>query len=1033
MQKFWLEHSRRILQVMALGIGGLLLLDLLSTMLAEGFWFSSLGYFRVYGIRLSTQIGIGIFVLTLSLGLLWHNLSIAQRQAWPAPEFEVERPRQSGSLRIVTLLPLLLLLSSILATSLLYYGRIAVSHWQPNLSLRSTTLSVPLKFGQQAFWSLLQDWLTQPWQPLLVAGLTLLLLLYPRFSLRVVALTVSLMFALLLSERWDLLLLVLHQMPFNATEPLFNRDVGFYIFSLPLWDLLEFWLLGLTTLSFLSVGLLYLRSADSLNQGYFPGFSARQLRHLCGLAGWLMLVLACGYWLDRYQLLYDPSGANYGAAYTGVKVQLPTYTFLSLLALPVAGWLFGRALQFRVSRFTRRIATPPDLPNALPNNLPNLTAQQATVRFAEQLDLQLPSYRRYREAILHPSPPQPPVRSQAVKPTSLTPLRWGLGSYLLLSLLLGSFLPLVVQQFVVLPNELQLERPYIERTLALTRQGFSLDQVDVETFNPSGNLTQASLEANDLTIENIRLWDKRQLLETNRQLQRLRLYYEFPDADIDRYSLPNPEGATIQQQVLIAARELDYKAVPAAAQTWVNEHLVYTHGYGFTVSPVNRVAEGGLPAYLIRGIEPAEDPRIRSALPIGKPRIYFGEITDTYVMVQARLDELDYPSGSDNVYNRYDGWDGVSLGNSAQRLLYAKYLKDWKMLFTDDFTPQTRLLFRRNIKDRIKAIAPFLRYDSDPYLVVANTGNNQWQHQALQPSRSQAADDSHLYWMIDAYTTTDRYPYSDPLENDFNYMRNSVKVVVDAYHGAVTFYMADPQDPLIQAWSRVFPEMFRPLSEMPTALRQHIRYPQDYLRVQSNQLMTYHMSDPIVFYNREDQWRAPKEIYGSEQQVIDPYYLIMKLPIASREEFVLLQPFTPAQRNNLIAWLAARSDGDQYGRILLYNFPKQELVFGPEQIEARINQDPVISEQITLWNRQGSRAAQGNLLVIPIEKSLLYIEPLYLVAEQNQLPTLVRVIAVYGSRIAMAETLEGALDAVFSPAAEAAAPILRTTELPEVP
>ncbi|MBW4466627.1 MAG: UPF0182 family protein [Pegethrix bostrychoides GSE-TBD4-15B] len=1033
MQKFWLKQGRQIGLVIALGLGGLLLLDLLSALLAESFWFATIGYFRLFGKRLLTQGFIGIAVFASSLGLLGLQLDIAQRQVWPSPEFEIERPQRSGSMRLWRLLPLVLLLSAILAASLIYYGQIAATHWHPNLSLRSTTLPVPLKFDQRALWNLLQAGLSQPWQLLLVAGMTLLLLIYPRLTLRVVALLVSLMFMLVLSERWDLLLLALNSIPFNATEPLFETDVGFYIFTLPLLELLEFWLLGLAALCFLAVSLTYLLSADSLSQGYFPGFSARQLRHLCWLAGWLVLMMGCGYWLDRYKLLYDASGATYGAAYTGVAVQLPVYRLLSLAALPIAGWLFNHAIRLREARTALpRLPRLSDLPDSSRPVSPPISRPASPSVLAE-LEQRIPSYRRYREAILRPNLP-PKAAAPSLKPSLLTPLRWGLGAYLLVSLLLAGLLPLIVQQLIVLPNELQLEQPFIQRTIALTRQGFNLDKVEVETFNPSDNLTRASLQANDLTIENIRLWDKRPLLETNRQLQRIRLYYEFPDADIDRYSLPNEAGQTIQQQVLIAARELDYSAVPAAAQTWVNQHLVYTHGYGFTVSPVNRVAEGGLPDYLIRGIETTEDPRIRGALPTGKPRIYFGELTDTYVMTQTRLEELDYPSGSDNVYNRYDGWDGVSIGNLAQRLLYAKHLKDWQMLFTDDFTPQSKLLFRRNINERIKTIAPFLRYDSDPYLVVADTGNKQWQHQspqAGQAGQASQADDSYLYWMIDAYTTSDRYPYSDPLDNDFNYIRNSVKVLVDAYHGSVTFYIADPQDPVIQAWSRIFPNIFRPLSDMPLALRQHVRYPQDYLRVQANQLMTYHMTDPIVFYNREDQWRAPNEIYNSEQQVVDPYYLIMKLPIASSEEFVLLQPFTPAQRNNLIAWTAARSDGNQYGKILLYIFPKQELVFGPEQIEARINQDPVISERISLWNRRGSRAAQGNLIVIPIEQSLLYIEPLYLIAEQNQIPTLVRVIAVYGSRIVMAETLEGALNAIFLEADDTEAPILRTTEPPE--
>jgi uncharacterized membrane protein (UPF0182 family) len=359
-------------------------------------------------------------------------------------------------------------------------------------------------------------------------------------------------------------------------------------------------------------------------------------------------------------------------------------------------------------------------------------------------------------------------------------------------------------------------------------------------------------------------------------------------------------------------------------------------------------------------------------------------------------------------------------------LLYAKHLRDWRMLFSDDLLPDTRLLFRRNIVSRIRAVAPFLRFDSDPYIVAADTGDKSWQRgydEAIEP----IVDESHLYWMIDAYTTSDRYPYSDPLTNNFNYIRNSVKIVVDAYHGSINLYVADERDPIIKTWERVFPGMFQPLSEMPEILQQHIRYPPDFYRVQSDHLLTYHMIDPVVFYNREDQWRIPNEIYRNEQQIVDPYYLIMRLPIAPTEEFILLRPFTPTQRNNLIAWLSARSDGEEYGRMLLYIFPKERLIFGPEQVEARINQDPLISEQISLWNRQGSRTAQGNLLVIPIENSLLYVEPLYLEAEQNRLPTLVRVIVAYGNRIVMAETLNDALTAIFEPD-EVAAPIIRSVD-----
>lgn len=989
-----------ILRAVGVLIGVLLLLDLLTFLLAEGLWFRAVSYGGIFATRLLSQGLIGLGVFAVSLGCLWWNLSIAEQRVWAKPEPGTERIVLPGKLRLEFLLPLVGLIGFILVLSLLYYGQVAADYWQPNLGLRSIKPFVPARFDIQIVWQFVRQWQTQPWQLLVVSGLVVALLVYPRWLLRAITVFVSLGFTLVLSEHWDKLLLAFHRQPFDQVDPLFQTDIGFYVFTLPLLELLQFWLLGLAVLTFLAVSLVYLLSADSLSQGYFPGFSVRQTRHLSSLGGWLMLMVGLSYWLDRYMLLYSADGASYGASYTSVTVELPVYTALSLAAIPLAAWLLANGL-----RGSRAGKTNPSVRKIDPVQMARRPSRATNGKTDRPLAR----------------------RSLLLLSVSL---------YFLTLLVLGLGLPTLTQRLIVQPNELGLEQPYIKRTIASTRQGFKLDEIDVQTFDPNTNLTAADREANSLTLENIRLWDKNPLLETNRQLQRIRLYYEFPDADIDRYTLPTEDGGTAQQQVLIAARELDYNAVPAAAQTWINQHLVYTHGYGFTLSPVNTVAEGGLPDYFIRGIESTTvDPRVRSSIPIGKPRIYYGELSNTYVMTQTRTQELDYPSGDENIYNSYDGWGGVSIGNFARRLLFAKHLKDWRMLVTDDFTPQTRLLFRRNISERVKTIAPFLRYDSNPYLAVVDTGNKEWERgyrRRVDAENNPIVDESYLYWIIDAYTTSKRYPYSDPLDQDFNYIRNSVKVVVDAYHGGVNFYVADLQDPIIQAWSELFPGMFQPLEQLPAALQRHIRYPEDFSRVQSNQLMTYHMTDPIVFYNREDQWRAPNEIYGSEQQLVEPYYLIMKLPIASAEEFILLRPFTPAQRNNLIAWLAARSDGDEYGKMLLYVFPKQELVFGPEQIEARINQDPVISERISLWNRQGSRAAQGNLLVIPVDQSLLYVEPLYLIAEQNQLPTLVRVIVSYGNRIVMAETLDLALDAIFTASPTTAEPIIRTTE-PEVP
>jgi uncharacterized membrane protein (UPF0182 family) len=383
-------------------------------------------------------------------------------------------------------------------------------------------------------------------------------------------------------------------------------------------------------------------------------------------------------------------------------------------------------------------------------------------------------------------------------------------------------------------------------------------------------------------------------------------------------------------------------------------------------------------------------------------------------MTSTNVKEFDYPSGNDNAYNTYDGRGGVTINSWWHRAVFAQALKDWQMVFTNNFNPTTQLLFRRNINERIQAIAPFLSYDNDPYLVVADGRESE-----------EETSENFLYWVVDAYTTSERYPYSDPGKNQFNYIRNSVKVVIDAYNGDVDFYVADPDDPIITSWAQIFPGLFKPIDTLPEGLRKHIRYPEDLFSVQSERLLTYHMIDPQVFYNREDQWQIPNEIYGKESRAVEPYYLIIKLPSEKSEEFILLHPFTPTKRNNMIAWLAARSDGENYGKLLLYRFPKQELVYGPEQIDARINQDPEISQQISLWSREGSRAIQGNLLVIPIERSLLYVEPLYLEAERNSLPTLVRVIVAYENRIVMAETLEQALQAIFGPNKPATPPIVR--------
>ncbi|OLP17844.1 hypothetical protein BST81_12325 [Leptolyngbya sp. 'hensonii'] len=959
---FWKWCSRLLLILFALW----LITHLGASLGAEILWFQEVDYAQVFQLKLLTQGIIGAIVLGITVLYLLANLAIARKFRHPLPLSSTPAPQGIPLCRFLPLAGALALMPGLL---LLHYGQFALAYWHQDWTQVSVIPQLPSQFNLQAFVHLGTQLPESGWLLLALLGLAIALVLAPQTGLSLIGAVFSLMLGLILSGNWGRILQSLHPIPFQITDPIFAKDISFYIFTLPVLELLQFWWVGLTLYSLISVMLIYLLSGDSFSQGFFPGFSQPQQRHLKGLVGGLMLAIAGSYWLSRNQLLYSEQGVSYGASYTDVTAQLPAYTLLSGTALVIALVCVWQALGFDRSK-------------------------QASRRLLVILSL-----------------------------------------YSGVALLASTLLPMAVQQLVVRPNELAREQPFIQRTIALTRQAFNLNKAESTIFNPEGKLTVRDLQANDLTIRNIRLWDQRPLLETNRQLQQIRLYYRFPDADLDRYTfqrndfkptLPNPDLETERQQVLIAARELDYSAVPAEAKTWVNQHLIYTHGYGFTLSPVNRVGAGGLPEYFVKdiGVGSAGNlnrsrEAIRANISTDNPRIYYGELTNTYVMTGTQVRELDYPSGEENVYNIYDGRGGISL-KSWRRWLFARYLQDWQMLLTQDFLPETKLLFRRNINRRIRAIAPFLRYDSDPYLVVADVSSPQQVEPPTTPS--------HLFWIVDAYTTTTHYPYSDPGQKELNYIRNSVKVVVDAYNGAIDFYVADPTDPIVQSWMAIFPSLFKPLKAMPASLRSHIRYPSDLFEIQAQQLMTYHMTDPQVFYNREDQWQIPKEIYGGQSQLVEPYYLITSLPKVPFEEFILLSPYTPNGRTNLVAWLAARSDGENYGKLLLYEFPKQILVYGPEQIEARINQDPVISQQISLWNRQGSRAIQGNLLVIPIEESLLYVEPIYLEAAENSLPTLVRVVVAYENQIVMAESLEQALQAIFQPVKLNAPAIVRPVE-----
>lgn len=564
-----------------------------------------------------------------------------------------------------------------------------------------------------------------------------------------------------------------------------------------------------------------------------------------------------------------------------------------------------------------------------------------------------------------------------------TPLL-GLGALVGIAILGGLFVG-VTQAFIVAPNEFNFEQPYIERNIEYTLEAYNLGKVSERIFPISYDLRMEDIEKNKETIGNIRLWDWRPLIQTYNQLQLFRTYYQFWDVDIDRYDIDDQ-----YKQVMISARSMNTQNLPENAQTWVNKHLVYTHGYGVVMNPVDRVSKDGLPEFYIKDIPPASD-----YLTIERPEIYYGEGNSEYVVVKTTTEEFDYPSGERNIYTSYKGTGGVSLSDPFKRLVYAAKFGSIELLVSTSLTPESKILLHRDIKKRVTEIAPFLVYDRDPYVVVSG---------------------GRLFWIIDGYTITNAYPYSEPIDAGiiFNYIRNSVKVVVDAYNGDTKFYVIDKTDPLIQTYMKIFPNLFLDYSQMPEDLRTHIRYPEDLFRIQAELYSIYHMKDPAVFYSKEDAWVIPDEIYRGGRQKMEPYYVIMKLPEKERGELILMIPFTPKDKENLIAWMAAECDPPDYGNLVVYQFSKQVLTYGPMQIEARIDQDTEISQKITLWSQSGSSVIRGNTLVIPIDNSIIYIEPLYLEAtEKGTLPQLKRVILAYGDHLTMQETLEQAISKIF--------------------
>ena len=594
----------------------------------------------------------------------------------------------------------------------------------------------------------------------------------------------------------------------------------------------------------------------------------------------------------------------------------------------------------------------------------------------------------------------------------------GLGILVGGALVVGSVPGVIVQKLIVDPTELEREAPYIEHNVAATRQAYGLDRIDERPFAAEETLTRSDIEANALTIRNVRIWDERPMAQTYQQVQEIRPYYVFNGVDVDRYTI---DGT--YRQVMLSGREMDTRRLPQQARAWVNERLQYTHGYGVAVSPVNRVSPEGLPEFFVRDIPPVAVPDLQ----IDRPEIYYGEMTYGMVAVKTGTQEFDYPSGDENKQTTYAGAGGVEIGSIFNRLAFTLKFLDINILLSNYIMRESRLMFHRQIVERTQKIAPFLHLDSDPYLVIS---------------------EGRLFWILDAYTTTDMYPYSTQTggRSAINYIRNSVKVVVDAYHGDVSFYQSDTEDPIINAYREIFPGLLKDMSEMSEDLRAHVRYPIDLFRVQAFMYRTYHMQDVNVFYNQEDLWEIPNEIYSDRPQKMDPYYIITKLPEETREEFLLMVPFTPARKDNMIGWLAARCDGAGYGDLVVYKLPKDKLIFGPMQLEARIDQQTEISSQLSLWGQGGSEVIRGNLLAIPVESSFLYVEPIYLRATQegNQqqqfaggeddddpqgqqqqrqrqqaqiqstaIPELKQVIVAFGGQVVMRDTFEDALTAMF--------------------
>jgi len=726
------------------------------------------------------------------------------------------------------------------------------------------------------------------------------------------ALAMGVLAGLAMTPLWDTLLKAWNGATVGRVDPVFGRDLGFYLFSLPALSAALGLLSGLVTLALLLVLPLYWVRGELALRGRNLETGPRAGSHLAVLgAAWFALAAIRLWLVDSSNLLYSSTGPLFGASYTDLHARLPALRASALVALVGAALLLIGAFRGRLGRFAL----------------------------------------------------------------------WAVGLYLGVGLVGRGLVPLVMQKLVVAPTELTRETPYLRHHIAATREAWGLDGVEVRELTGDTALSLADIRANAATIENVRLWDRDPLLKTFGQLQEIRTYYDFIAVDDDRYWI---DGR--YRQVLLSPRELNAGSLPT--RTFINEHLTFTHGMGITLSPVNQVTPEGLPVLFVKDLPPSSSVSLR----VTRPQIYYGELANEYVFTGTRQREFDHPAGETNVYEAYEGRGGVRVGNLLRRSLLAARFGSSKILFSQDITSASRVLYHRDIRVRARKALPFLSFDRDPYIVVAEDGT--------------------LQWILDAYTTSDRYPYSQRLPSGVNYMRNSVKVVIDAYHGTVRAHASDPADPVLQTWSRIFPGLILPLDSMPADLRTHIRYPDELYTIQAGLYTIYHMEEPVDFYHREDQWQIPV-VARPDESVPFMRHIVMRLPEESAAEFIYMVPFTPRGKDNLAAWMVARNDGAFYGQLVVYRLSRQSLVFGPQQITNRINQDTEIARQVSLWDQRGSQVIRGDLLVIPIEQSLVYVQPLYLQAEGGRIPELKRVIVAYQNQVVMEETLDLALAALF--------------------